>query len=310
MRSPADPAVLSVTPYSHPKLLDERASQIVAGNVTVSDPGPSRRRTSRGTAARASAANTFDFAIDFTDEGLDNGSSPARITPTSTRTVWRRDRPSSTRAITRPTAPAEDCGGHGTNVASIAAGYNAQGATAYNDSGQLPLRHRRGPAGADRCLEGLRLQRDVASSSGERWSGGRLREQRQDLQQLLGQRGLGCLHGRLPGPTTSSSATRGRGRRHQPMVEVFAAGNDRRPGHRCRQRGLRQRQLSGNGEERDHGRRFGERAPDRWARRMRRRHDFMADSARDILDFSSRGPTDDLRQKPDLVAPGTHVVGA
>ena len=38
--------------------------------------------------------------------------------------------------------------------------------------------------------------------------------------------------------------------------------------------------------------------------------DFMADSARDILDFSSRGPTDDLRQKPDLVAPGTHMVGA
>ena len=26
--------------------------------------------------------------------------------------------------------------------------------------------------------------------------------------------------------------------------------------------------------------------------------------------FSGRGPTEDLRQKPDLVAPGTHVVGA
>ncbi|MGH8940561.1 MAG: S8 family serine peptidase, partial [Actinomycetes bacterium] len=38
--------------------------------------------------------------------------------------------------------------------------------------------------------------------------------------------------------------------------------------------------------------------------------DAGADSARDIVDFSSRGPTDDGRLKPDLVAPGTHVTGA
>jgi len=35
-----------------------------------------------------------------------------------------------------------------------------------------------------------------------------------------------------------------------------------------------------------------------------------ADSARDIIDFSSRGPTDDGRLKPALVAPGTHITGA
>jgi len=38
--------------------------------------------------------------------------------------------------------------------------------------------------------------------------------------------------------------------------------------------------------------------------------DAEADSARDILDVSGRGPADDLRLKPDLVAPGTHVAGA
>ena len=36
----------------------------------------------------------------------------------------------------------------------------------------------------------------------------------------------------------------------------------------------------------------------------------LADNAKEILDYSSRGPTDDLRLKPDLVAPGTHVTGA
>lgn len=35
-----------------------------------------------------------------------------------------------------------------------------------------------------------------------------------------------------------------------------------------------------------------------------------ADNANDIASFSSRGPTDDGRAKPDLVAPGTHVMGA
>ena len=38
--------------------------------------------------------------------------------------------------------------------------------------------------------------------------------------------------------------------------------------------------------------------------------DTGANSARDIIDFSSRGPTDDGRIKPDIVAPGTHVTGA
>jgi hypothetical protein len=37
--------------------------------------------------------------------------------------------------------------------------------------------------------------------------------------------------------------------------------------------------------------------------------DSQADNANAIVDFSSRGPCADLRQKPDLVAPGTHVSG-
>ena len=35
-----------------------------------------------------------------------------------------------------------------------------------------------------------------------------------------------------------------------------------------------------------------------------------ADSATDIINFSGRGPTQDGRLKPDLVAPGTHITGA
>ena len=37
--------------------------------------------------------------------------------------------------------------------------------------------------------------------------------------------------------------------------------------------------------------------------------DSGADSANDIISFSSRGPTSDGRMKPDIVAPGTHISG-
>jgi subtilisin family serine protease len=37
--------------------------------------------------------------------------------------------------------------------------------------------------------------------------------------------------------------------------------------------------------------------------------DTGADSAEDIIDFSSRGPCADGRKKPEIVAPGTHVTG-
>lgn len=35
-----------------------------------------------------------------------------------------------------------------------------------------------------------------------------------------------------------------------------------------------------------------------------------ADNAQEMASFSSRGPTEDQRVKPDLVAPGTHIIGA
>ena len=37
--------------------------------------------------------------------------------------------------------------------------------------------------------------------------------------------------------------------------------------------------------------------------------DTGADNPNDIIGFSSRGPTDDGRQKPDIMAPGTHISG-
>ncbi len=70
----ADPAVVAIEPAGVPKLHDERAAQIVAGNLTgdaPSGPGYDAWLTTKGFGA------PFGFAIDVTDSGLDRGDTTA-----------------------------------------------------------------------------------------------------------------------------------------------------------------------------------------------------------------------------------------
>jgi hypothetical protein len=69
----ADPGVVSITPWSPPRLLDERAAQIVAGNL-LSSGGPDYL-TWLG--SEGFPGSTFNFTIDVADQGLDNGSATA-----------------------------------------------------------------------------------------------------------------------------------------------------------------------------------------------------------------------------------------
>ena len=128
-----DPAVVSITPYSMPELLDERSAQIVAGNLTAggqpSGPGYLTWLGTKGLAA------PLGFAIDVTDTGLDNGDPVAPghpdfyvngIKPGTSRVAYAHEGTSD--------ATANDCSGHGTNVASIAAGFGA-GTGSQNQDG-------------------------------------------------------------------------------------------------------------------------------------------------------------------------------
>ena len=64
----ADAGVVSITPWSSPRLLDERAARIVAGDLGT---GPFDYLTWLG--GKGFPAATLPFAIDVTDQGLDNG---------------------------------------------------------------------------------------------------------------------------------------------------------------------------------------------------------------------------------------------
>jgi subtilisin-like proprotein convertase family protein len=300
--------------------MDESAAQIVAGNLNTAGTGPAGPSHLSWLAARGFGAGTLGFAVDVTDEGVDNGSTtnPAHpdfyengTSPGTSRVAYQHDY--------TPDPSAADCGGHGTNVASIAAGYNSQAASAnnYNDGagynyglGVAP-RVRIGSSKIFDCNGNLAITfsptvvanaayADGARISNNSWgfanNYGGYNADSQEYDSLV---------------RDSQPATGG----NQPMVEVFAAGNQ----------GNRVGDGLPAGVESDDG--YGSVIAPATAKNVITVGasegvrsipvitdcgvpNTFANNAKDILDYSSRGPTDDLRQKPDLVAPGTHLTGA
>ncbi len=111
-----DPAVVTVEPYGRPELADERGAQIVAGNLSGFAPSGPGYLDWLVDDLRIPNDDTFAFAVDVTDEGLDNGQDPLAHPDFGNRLAYLNNYTGD--------AEADDCGGHGTNVASIATGYN------------------------------------------------------------------------------------------------------------------------------------------------------------------------------------------
>ncbi len=72
-RLAADPSVMSITPWSAPRLLDERSAQIVAGNVIAGGAGLEPPGYTDWLAERNFPESQPGFVVDVTDSGLDNG---------------------------------------------------------------------------------------------------------------------------------------------------------------------------------------------------------------------------------------------
>jgi len=303
-----DPGVIAIEPYGFPRLLDERAAQIVGGNLTGEVP------TGTGYLSFLSGegfpATTFDFVIDVTDEGLDNGQAPGAHpdffesgnAANPTRIAYQHNLTSDTNA--------RDCGGHGTNVASIAAGYNdgtdSSGSDAVEDTSGfnyglgIAPRAKVGASKIFRCSNQFQVNGGLAGLTSSAYaSGARI------SSNSWGTGGLGAfgaydsdaqLYDSLV--RDAQAGTSG----NQQMVEVFAAGNEGDSGYASvTPPGTAKNVISVGASEsvRPIGGSDGCAVPDSGA-----------DDAHDIIDFSSRGPTDDGRLKPDVVAPGTHVTGA
>jgi subtilisin-like proprotein convertase family protein len=294
----ADPAVVAIEPAGVPELHDERSAQILAGNLTGGAPsGPDYQAW----LATKGFATPFNFAIDVTDSGLDRGSTTTVHPDLAGRVSYAHD--------FTPDPDATDCGGHGTNVTSIAAGLGTapgQDAEGYKYGLGVAPHANVGASKIFRC-SGTAASVSYSTLTSDAYAAGaRISNNSWGISNFGGYHAASQAYDALV--RDASPGTAG----NQEMVEVFSAGNDG----------------DGNGNpadpKGDEG--YGSITSPGTAKNVITVGaaesvrasgtdgcgvtNAGADNPGDIINFSSRGPTQDGRMKPDVVAPGTHITGA
>jgi hypothetical protein len=314
------PEVIAIEPWAKMKLHDERAGQILAGsliNETVNNIFVSRPANPGYIDFLRSLGfnSTFDFVVDMGDSGFDKGSAQASVmhpdfldSRGQSRIAYLHDFTANGSAN-----PAHDPVGHGTLNASILAGYNVGTTSAFRDS----LGYQYGLGVAPFARLGMsRIFNDdnefvdnisfsqlmvAAYSAGARISN--------NSWGLCSQE-LGFCNVYNSDCRTFDALVRDidpNGPGYQQMVVIFSAGNDgadlpqsvAMPGTAKNvitvgaSEGFRP--VDANGVALRDGCNVG---------------NTLSDNVQDIVAFSSGGPVQDGRAKPDLVAPGTHITGA
>lgn len=297
--------VLAIEPWSPMRLMDESADQIVAGALKVDTVNSIQvsRPTGPGYLSFLNSLgfnSNFDFAVDFSDTGLDVGSADASaIYPDfldasgASRVAYLHDF-----TATGGTNPAHDALGHGTINSSIMGGFNNKTTSAFvDDSG---FRYGLGIApfariGVSKVFPDNNRDSNfsyldfisAAYRAGARISSNSWGACETDFCNLYtDDTQIFDALVRDADPDTPGN---------QSITAVFAGGNDGDtnqpsvsvPGtaKNVITVGASKSFRSGSGCS-------------------------VADNAQDVVIWSGYGPVQDGRSKPDLVAPGTRMVGA
>jgi uncharacterized repeat protein (TIGR01451 family) len=318
----ARPDVVSIQPYYMPRKLDERQDQIMAGNLAGNVPsGPGYLAWLAGRGFTQSQFTTSGFAVDVTDSGIDNGTTTPNHfglyvqgnTANASRVVYNR-----LQGTPHGGSTIQGCDGHGTLNSHIVAGYNNLVGFPHADT--AGFRYGLGTCPFVRVGSSVifdpntftfpnyedlqsRAYRDGARISTNSWGanvGGAYNSDAQRYDALV----------RDAQPAGSAVANPG----NQEMVIVFSAGNAGSAANTIGSPGTAKNVLTvGAGENvHSHSTANGGNSAagnDGCFAGAGCCNDTQADSANDIIFFSSRGPCADQRKKPDIVAPGTHVTG-
>ncbi|MGC9347133.1 MAG: S8 family serine peptidase, partial [Anaerolineae bacterium] len=298
------PDVVSVEPLVTPQLLDEVQGQIIAGHLTTDGTAPAGVGYLQWLTATVGLTTTPSAypIVDVADDGVDDGDDvPTHPDFYEAGDIQRPDRLAyNANWTTDPTA--DGGGGHGTINAAIVGGYNGRSGFPYEDDegynyglginpfgrvgGSKIFGNTSGWAFPDYTeLVGVAYAlgaRIISNSWGDDASSGRYLIEDQTYDALVRD-----ADATIPG--------------NQEVTIVFAAGNSG---------------YSGSGTVGSPGNAknvitvgASESYRPTWIDGC-----FVgpsgADSASDMASFSSRGPTDDGRVKPEIVAPGTHIQGA
>ena len=300
------PEVFNIEPYTRPRRRDERQGQILANNVQISggkvqpnNPGYLAWLNTQGVPTSPAAYPI----VAVVDDGIDNGSD----TPLHPDFYTQGDLTKPDRLIFNINCTsdpsANGVAGHGNLNAGIVGGYNdgtiktakdgsgysyglgiapytrLAGAKIFANSGDFDL------AQCDGSLISLSQRMwtagaRIASNSWGADSAGTYDSEAQTYDALVRDVDVDSTNGT------------------QDMLQVFAAGNAGNGAYSIGTPGVAKNVLTVGASEnvRDQGVFDG-------------CGEANADNANDMATFSSRGPANDGRIKPDLVAPGTHVTG-
>lgn len=311
------PEVVSIRPYLERKRRDERQGQIMAGNLTgnlPSGPGYLAWLASKGfTQAQFDASG---FVVDVSDSGIDNGTTNVGHfglykfgNPGSgTRVAYSRLEGTPNTGSTL-----QGCDGHGNLNAHIIGGFNDMVTAPHLDSsgyhyglGICPFVK----VGSSVVFDtssftspsypnlASRAYRDGARVSNNSWGADTAGDYDADAQ------AYDALV-RDAQPSGSAVPTTG----NQQMVFCFAAGNAGSSAGTVGSPGTAKNVIVVGAAENVHSHSTANGGNSATGSDGCSTLDTEANSAADIASFSSRGPCADGRQKPDLVAPGTHITG-
>lgn len=305
------PDVISIQPYNTPEKTDERQCIILTGQLTNNAPtGPGYMTWLANRGFTQAQFDASGLVVDVSDSPIENGGTTninhfalykdGTISNNSpSRVVYNRleGTPNAGSVL-----QAQD--GHGSINAHIIAGQvNLSGSPHVDSSG---YRYGLGVApfvkvGGSIVFDtstftspnynnlAARAYRDGARVSGNSWGAsvsGTYSSSSQTYDRLV----------RDAQPTNSAVPTAG----NQQMTFVFAAGNDGSGASTVGAPGTAKNVITVGAAENVHP--FGGSDGSGIS-------DAGANSANDVISFSSRGPCFDQRKKPDIMAPGTHVTG-
>jgi hypothetical protein len=309
----ARPDVVAIQRYGTPKKVCERQDQIVAGNLSGNVPsGPGYLAWLQSKGFSQDQFDASGFVVDIADSGIDNGTtSPNHFglhaggqSGNASRVVYNR-----LEGTANPGSTLKGCDGHGTINTHIVCGYDNSTGFPFADNagyhyglGVCPFARVGSSVIFDPYNSTDPIYSDLTSrayADGARISNNSWGDDGPDGAYTLDAQEYDALV-RDAQPDGSPDAAPG----NQELTIVFAAGNDGAAAQSVSPPGTAKNVFTVGGAENVQS--FG--GADDGAD-LGGNTDAQADNANAMLDFSGCGPCDDGRQKPDIVAPATHVSG-
>ena len=313
------PDVVSINTYVEPKKFDERQDQIVAGNLNATGSYPTNAGYLAWLYSKGFTQDQFTasgFVVDVTDSGVDNGTNAPNHfglyvlgnTGLASRVVYNRLEGTANSGST-----IQGCDGHGNLNSHIISGYNDGSTFPHLDS--AGYRYGLGVCPfvkvgssvifdpdtfTDPDYEDLisRAYRDGARISSDSWGADTAGDYDIDAQRY-------DYLVRDAQPASAAVSTAG----NQEMTIVFAAGNAGSGTQTVGSPGTAKNVITVGAAENVHSHAITNGGASAIGDDGCTTPDSEANNANDIASFSSRGPCSDLRKKPEIVAPGTHITG-